>query len=138
MDRVCVSRISMKHCKIQGRTPGSQGGLDKGRKMSGKERKVKNACGWKMPTQNRSARGKKITEWKVKVKMKVSRITLRWAGLKLQNVSKNLAIVHGRVRDDVEKKMWMKNINKWRIATTTKWRSTSQKPPEVLPTKYHQ
>ena len=86
-----------------------------------------------MPTQNRSACGKKITEW---LKMKVSQITLRWAGLKVQNGSKNLAIVHGRVRDDVEKKMWMKNIDKWRI-TTTKWRSTSQKPPEVLPSKYH-
>ena len=86
-----------------------------------------------MPTQNRSVRGGKITEW---LKMKVSQITLRWAGLKVQNGSKNLAIVHGRVRDDVEKKMWMKNINKWRI-TTTKWRSTSQKPPEVLPSKYH-
>ena len=55
-----------------------------------------------MSTQGRSARGKKITEW---LKMKVSRITLRWAGLKVQNGSKNLAIVHGRVRDDVEKKM---------------------------------
>ena len=32
-----------------------------------------------MPTQARSARGKKITEW---LKMKVSRITLRWPGLK--------------------------------------------------------
>ena len=29
-----------------------------------------------------------------------SQITLRWAGLKVQNGSKNLAIVHGRVRDD--------------------------------------
>ena len=55
-----------------------------------------------MPSQNRSARGKKITEW---LKMKVSRITLQWAGLKVQNGYKNLAIVHGRVRDDVEKKM---------------------------------
>ena len=53
-----------------------------------------------------------------------------------QNGSKNLAIVHRRVRDDVEKKMWMKSIDKWRI-TTKKWRSTSQKPPEVLPGKYH-
>ena len=87
-----------------------------------------------MPTQNRSTRDKKITEW---LKKKVSRITLRWAGLKVQNGSKNLEIVHERVRDDVEKKMWMKNINKWRITTTTKWRSTSQKPPEILPSKYH-
>ena len=55
-----------------------------------------------MPTQNRRARGKNITEW---FKMKVSRITLGWAGLKVQNESKNMAIVHGRVRDDVEKKM---------------------------------
>ena len=55
-----------------------------------------------MPTQNRSSRGKKITEW---LKMKVSQITLRWAELKVQNESKNMAIVQGRVRDDVEKKM---------------------------------
>ena len=72
-----------------------------------------------MLTQNRSARGKKITEW---LKMKVWPITLRWAGLKVWNGCKNSAIVHGRVRDDVEKQMWMKNIDKWR--TTTKWRST--------------
>ena len=41
--------------------------------------------------------------------MKVSQIILRWAGLKVQNGSKNLAIVHGRVRDDVKMK---KNANK--------------------------
>ena len=45
--------------------------------------------------------------------MKVLRITLQWAGLKAQNGSKNLAIVHGRVRDDVEKKIIMKNIDKY-------------------------
>ena len=55
-----------------------------------------------MPTQNRSAHGKKITEL---LKMKVSQIPLRWAGLKVQDGCKNLAIVHRRVRDDVEKKM---------------------------------
>ena len=45
--------------------------------------------------------------------MKVSRMTLQWAGLKVQNESKNLAIVHGRVRDDAEKKMRIKkNDNK--------------------------
>ena len=49
-----------------------------------------------MPTQNRSARGKKITEW---LKMKALQITVRWAGLIVQNGCKNLAIV----RDDVEK-----------------------------------
>ena len=65
--------------------------------------------GKKGPTQNRSARGKKITEW---LKMKVSQITLRWAGLKVQNGSKNLAIVHGRVRDDVKKKMQIKKNDK--------------------------
>ena len=43
-----------------------------------------------MPTQNRRARGKKITEW---LKMKVSQINLRWAELKVQNGSKNLAMV---------------------------------------------
>ena len=48
--------------------------------MSVKERKVKNVCGEKMLTQNRSVRGKKITE---KLKMKVSQIALRWAGLKV-------------------------------------------------------
>ena len=55
-----------------------------------------------MPPQNRRARGKKITEW---LKMKVLQITLGWAGLKVQNGSENMVIVHGRVRDDVEKKM---------------------------------
>ena len=69
-------------------------------------------------TQNRSHRGKNITEW---LKMKVSRITLRWAGQKVYNGCKNQAIFHGRVRDDVEKKMWTNNIDKRR--TTTKWRS---------------
>ena len=37
-----------------------------------------------------------------------SRITLPWAGLKVLNGSKNLAIVHGRVRDDT-KGGWAKN-----------------------------
>ena len=57
--------------------------------------------------------------------MKVSQITLRWAGLKIQNGSKNLAIVRGRVRDDVEKntseeKRQMKNNsnNKMKINIT--------------------
>ena len=45
MGRLCVSRISMKPYILQGRTAGSQGGLDKRRKMSVKERKVKNARG---------------------------------------------------------------------------------------------
>ena len=82
-----------------------------------------------MPTQNHSAHGKKIMEW---LKMKVLQITLQWARLKVQNGCKNLVIVHGRVRDDVKKKMWMKKIEKWR---TTKWRgqTTSQKPPRGSP-----
>ena len=54
-----------------------------------------------MPTPNSSARGKKITEW---LKIKVSQITLQWAGLEVQNGCKNLMIVHGMVKDDVEKK----------------------------------
>ena len=37
--------------------------------------------------------------------MEVLQITLQWAELKVQNGSKNLAIVHRSVRDDVEKKM---------------------------------
>ena len=69
-----------------------------------KERKVKTPLGKKMPTQGRSARGKKITQW---LKMKVSQITLRWAALKVYNGCKNPAIFHGRVRDDVGKK----NVN---------------------------
>ena len=86
MGRVCVSRISIKPCKFQGITAISRETLIKTgyAENVGKERKVK----------------KKITEW---LKMKVPRITLRWAGLKVQNGCKNLAIVHGRVRDDVEK-----------------------------------
>ena len=55
-----------------------------------------------MPTQNRSGGGKKITE---RLKTNVSQITLQWAGLKVQNGCENLAIVHGGVRDDVQKKM---------------------------------
>ena len=88
-----------------------------------------------MPTQNRSAQGKKITEW-LKNESVANHSGLGW---KFKMSFKNLAIVHERVRDDVEKKMWMKKINKWRITTTTttKWRSTSQKPTEVLPSKYH-
>ena len=60
--------------------------------------------GKKKPTQNRNRRSKTVTEkGKKKVKMKVSQITLRWAGLKVQDGCKNLAIAHGKVRDDVEK-----------------------------------
>ena len=45
MGRLCVSRISMRPSKLQGKTAGSQGGLDKRRRMSVKERKVENPCG---------------------------------------------------------------------------------------------
>ena len=54
----------------------------------------------------RSALGKKITEW-FKIKVSRIRITLRWAGLKVENGCKNPAIAHGRVMDDAEKK----NVN---------------------------
>ena len=83
----------------------------------------------KMLTQNRCARGKKITEW-LKNESVANHSAMGWAK-SYKNGSKNLAIVHGRVRDDVEKKMPMKNIKKWRITTikwritTIKWRSTS-------------
>ena len=89
-----------------------------------------------MPTQNRSVRGGKITEW---LKMKVSQITLRWAGLKVQNGSKNLAIVHGRVRDDVKKKMRIKKNGKWRTTTTNEDQHHKNQifSQEVLPSKYH-
>ena len=71
-----------------------------------------------MPTPNSSARGKKITKW---LKIKVSQITLQWAGLEVQNGCKNLMIVHGMVKDDVEKKKvneghrQMNNNNKMKI-----------------------
>ena len=100
MGRVCVSRISIKPCKFQGITAISRETLIKTgyAENVGKERKVK----------------KKITEW---LKMKVPRITLRWAGLKVQNGCKNLAIVHGRVRDDVEKqwKEQQQNEKYWQM-----------------------
>ena len=59
MGRVCVSRISMKPCKFQGITAGSQGSLDKSRLCQNlwKEHKVKYACGKKTPNQNHSPSG---------------------------------------------------------------------------------
>ena len=39
--------------------------------------------GKKMPTQNHSTRGKTVKEDLGKVKMKLLRITLQWAGLKV-------------------------------------------------------
>ena len=83
-----------------------------------------------MPTQNHSARGKKITEW---LKMKVSRITLRWAGLKVLNGCKNPAILHGRWwcrKENVNEEHWqMKNNNKMKIKNemTTNITKTSQR-----------
>ena len=63
-----------------------------------------------MPTQNHRAHGKKITEW---LKMKVSQITLRWAGLKVQNGSKNLAMVtEGWGMLSKRKCEWSKTTNK--------------------------
>ena len=74
--------------------------------------------------------------------MKLSQITLRWAGPKVQNGCKNPAIVHGRVRDDVKKqtneeKRQMKNNNKMKIKNEMKNNSKmknkneeqQQKPP---------
>ena len=50
MGRVCVSRISMRPSKLQGKTAGSQGeGPDKRRKMSVKECKVENPVGKNCP-----------------------------------------------------------------------------------------
>ena len=54
-----------------------------------------------MPTQNRSARGKKITEWS-KNESVANHSAMGWAE---STKWVGLAIVHGRVRDDVEKKM---------------------------------
>ena len=113
----------------------SQQNLDKSRLCQnvGKERKVKYTCG-KCPFKTVVLA---VRRWRNGWKMKVSQITLRWPGLKVKNESKNLVIVHRRVRDDVEKKMRIKRNNKWTTTATTKWRSTSQKPPEVLSSKYH-
>ena len=54
-----------------------------------------------MATQNRSARSKKIIE-RSKNETNVNHSVMGWA---VQNGSKNLAIVQGRVRDDAKKKM---------------------------------
>ena len=70
--------------------------------MSVKEHKVKNAVGKKCPLKTVALAARRLTEW---LKMKVSQITLRWAGLKVLNGCKKPAIVHVRVRDGVEKKM---------------------------------
>ena len=53
-----------------------------------------------MLTQNRSTCGDKMMEWSKNES--VANHSAR-AGLKVQNGSKNLTIVHRRVRDDVEK-----------------------------------
>ena len=47
MGQVCVLKISMNPCKLQGRPAGSQGGLDKSRLYQNCQEggKVKNACG---------------------------------------------------------------------------------------------
>ena len=81
--------------------------------MSVKERKVKTACGHKMPTQGRSARGK--MKWS-KNESVANHPAMSWTesikcGVKIP------AIVHGRVTDEVEKKNEnnnnkMKNIDK--------------------------
>ena len=55
-----------------------------------------------MPTQGRSARGKKITEWS-KNESVANHSAMGWAESVKWGV-KTPAIVHGRVRDDVEKK----------------------------------
>ena len=59
---------------------GSQRNLDKSRFCHnvGKEHKVKNTCGEKMPTQNKSARGKKITEW-LKTESATNHSAMGWA-----------------------------------------------------------
>ena len=82
MGQVCVSRITMKPCKLRGRTAGSQGGLDNSKLCQKCQEGVqgKKRLWVKKPTQNRSTRSKKKTEW---LKIKVSRITLRWAGRKV-------------------------------------------------------
>ena len=71
--------------------------------------------------------------------MKVSQITLRWAELKVQNGSKNLAIVHGSVSDDVKKKnvnkekrqMKNSNNNKMKINITKTFGGSPKKVPPL-------
>ena len=55
-----------------------------------------------MPTQGRSARGKKITEWLIN-EIVANHSAMGWS--KSINGYKNPAIVHARVRDDIEKQM---------------------------------
>ena len=69
--------------------------------MSVKEHKVKNACRKKMPTQGRSARGK--MEWS-KNESVANHSAMGWAE-SIKWGEKPPAIVHGRVRGDVEKEM---------------------------------
>ena len=62
-----------------------------------------------MPAQNHSARDKKITEW-LKNESAANDPAMGWA--EVQNGSKTLAIIYGRVREDVEKKMQTKKNDK--------------------------
>ena len=79
-----------------------------------------------MPTQNHSPCGKKKTEW---LKMKVSRITLWWAGLKVQNGCKNLEDSPCKCegwcwKENVNEEHWQmkNNNNKMKInITKTSW-----------------
>ena len=92
MGRVCVSRISMKPCRLEGRTASSQGGLGK-RRLSQKCRwrsvRYKTPVG-KKPTQNRSACGKKIPE-RLKMKHCVKSVRIRsYSGLHFPRIFPHL------------------------------------------------
>ena len=67
--------------------------------------------------------------------MKKSRITLRWAGLKVQNGSKNLAIVHGwcwKENANKEKRqMKNNNNNKMKINITKTSRGSTKQVPSL-------
>ena len=69
--------------------------------------------------------------------MKLSRITLRWAGLKVQDGSKNLAIVHGRVRDDVEKKNANEVKRQMKNSNNNKIKINITKTSGENPSKHH-
>ena len=126
MDRVCVSRISMKPCKFQGITAGPHGSFDKSRLCQNVEKERKK-CPLKTVVlaidekENaiKSSRGRAQSWWRPSWAWE-ARVECRW---------------HGKV-------VWKSNedkTTKWRSLTNeNKWRYTiSQSLLEVLPSKYH-
>ena len=92
-------------------------------KNVGKECKVKNTCGEKMPTQNRSARGR----WKKKaIESSQGRAQSWWRPSRVWEARVECRW-HGKVawksNKDTTPTKWKTSTNedKWRTTTTTKW-----------------